>query len=86
MLKKTEGSRKRGRQNMRWINSIKEAIGMCLHELSRAVEDRTRWLSLIHPWWSGVGADSMANNTNLLTIKKFQTESRFWKTWPYLSP
>ena len=27
-LGKTEGSRKRGRKNMRWIHSIKEAIGM----------------------------------------------------------
>ena len=41
MLGRAEGSRKRGRPNMRWIDSIKEAIGMSLQELSRAVEDRT---------------------------------------------
>ena len=33
MLGKIEG-RKTGRSNMRWIDSIKEAIGMNLHELS----------------------------------------------------
>ena len=40
MQGKVEGSRKTGRPNMRWVNSIKEAIGMSLQELSRAVEDR----------------------------------------------
>lgn len=29
------------RLNMRWIGSIKEAIGMNLQELSRAVQERT---------------------------------------------
>ena len=48
MLGKVEGSRKRGRPNMRWIDSIKEAIGMSLQKLSRAVEDRRLWTSLIH--------------------------------------
>ena len=32
---------------MRWIGSIQEAIGMSLQKLSRAVEDRTLWMSLI---------------------------------------
>ena len=33
---------------MRWIDSIQEAIGMSLQELSRAAEDRTLWTSLSH--------------------------------------
>lgn len=41
-------NRKRGRPNMRWIDSIKEAIDMCLQDLSRAVENRTLWSLLIH--------------------------------------
>lgn len=40
-LGKIEGNRKEGRPNMRWSDSMKEAIGMRLHKLSRAVEDRT---------------------------------------------
>ena len=47
MLGRTEGSRKRGRPNMRWTDFIKEATGMSLQELSRAVEDRALWMSLI---------------------------------------
>ena len=41
MLAKAEGSRKRGRPNMRWIDSIKEATDMSLQELNWAAEDRT---------------------------------------------
>lgn len=48
MLGKIEGSRKIGRPNMRWISSIKEAIGRSLQKLCRAVEDWTFWSSLIH--------------------------------------
>ena len=48
MLGKVEGSRKGGRPNRRWIDSIKKARGMSAQELSRAVEDRTLWTSLIH--------------------------------------
>ena len=42
MLTKIEDSRKTGRPNMRWIGSIKEAIGTSSQKLSRAAEDRTR--------------------------------------------
>ena len=47
MLGKTEGSRKRGRPNMRWLNCTKKAIGVSLKEVSRAIEGRTLWTSLI---------------------------------------
>lgn len=33
---------------MRWIDSLKEMIGMSLQELSRVAEDRTLWASLIY--------------------------------------
>lgn len=48
LLEKITGSRKRGRPNVSWIGSTKETRGMNLQVLSRAVEDRTLWLSLIH--------------------------------------
>lgn len=41
MLGETEGSRKGGRPSTRWSDSVKEATGTSLQELSRAVEDRT---------------------------------------------
>ena len=33
--------------NTRWIGSIREAVGMSLQALSRAVEDKTLWTSLV---------------------------------------
>ena len=48
ILGKTESSRKRGKPNMRWIDCIKEVIGMSLHEPSRTIEDGTSWASFIY--------------------------------------
>lgn len=45
---KIEGSKKKGRPNRRWVDSIKRATNMILQALSRAVEDRTLRTSLIH--------------------------------------
>ena len=47
MIGKIEGGRKRGRPSVRWGDSIKEAIGWSLQELSRAAEDRTLQMSPI---------------------------------------
>ena len=33
---------------MRWVDSIRQAIGRTPQEVSDAVEDRTLWLSLTH--------------------------------------
>lgn len=46
MLGKIEDGRKRRRTNMRWIYSIKDAMGMSLQELGRAVENRTLRISV----------------------------------------
>ena len=48
MVGKVGGSGKRGRSNMRWIASIKEAPGVSLQELSRAVEEKILETSLVH--------------------------------------
>ena len=45
MLEKVEGSRKRGRANTRWTDSLKEVIGASLQGLRRPVGDRTFWRS-----------------------------------------
>ena len=42
------GKSRKQQENVRWIDSLWEAIGISLQELNRAVEDRTLWTSLIH--------------------------------------
>ena len=48
MLGKCEGRRRRGRQRMRWLDSIIEATNMNLNQLREAVEDRSAWRALVH--------------------------------------
>lgn len=60
MLGKTEASKKRGKANMKWTDSITE-LDMSQEELSRAGEERTLWaLSFKGP--PRVGANSIACN------------------------
>ena len=41
MLGKTEGRRRRGRQRMRWLDSITASVDMNLSKLREVVEDRS---------------------------------------------
>ena len=48
MLGKSEGKRRRGRQRMRWLDRVIEAINRNLTQLREAVEDRRAWRALVH--------------------------------------
>ena len=44
MLGKIEGRRRRGRQRMRWLDSIIDSVDMNLSKLQEVVRDRGAWL------------------------------------------
>ena len=48
MLEKIEGKRRKGRQRMKWLDSITDSMDMNLSKLLEMVKDREDWRAAVH--------------------------------------
>ena len=48
LLGKIEGRKRRGQQQMKWLDGIIDSMGMSLHKLQEIVKERETWREAVH--------------------------------------
>ena len=70
VLGKSEGKRRKGRQWLRWLDSIADSMAMNLNKLCEMVGDRGAWCAVVH----GVAKSPTSFSNWATTVKKANSE------------
>ena len=80
MLRKIEGKRRRGRQRMRWFDSIINLMDMNLSKLQEIVEDRGNWHAAVFGVPKSQTSLSDWTTTSVVNQIMYQTMLSIWIT------
>ena len=86
MLAKSEGRRRRGWQNMRWLDGSTDSMDMSLNRLQEIVKDREVWHAAVHGVAKSWTRLSYWTTDVLGTVLRAVDTGKYHNSWLWVTP